>query len=53
MVMGSIPEEVDLAVVGAGVGGYVTAIRAAQLGMNDPFSFFAPHSFRRVLKVRN
>ncbi|MEM3781656.1 MAG: dihydrolipoyl dehydrogenase [Candidatus Micrarchaeaceae archaeon] len=34
MVMGSIPEEVDLAVIGAGVGGYVAAIRAAELGMN-------------------
>jgi len=34
MVMGSIPEEVDLAVVGGGVGGYVAAIRAAELGMN-------------------
>ncbi|MEM3180792.1 MAG: dihydrolipoyl dehydrogenase [Candidatus Micrarchaeaceae archaeon] len=34
MVMGSIPEDVDLAVIGAGVGGYVAAIRAAELGMN-------------------
>ncbi len=34
MVMGSLPEEVDLAVVGGGVGGYVAAIRAAQLGLN-------------------
>ncbi len=34
MVMGSIPEEVDLAVVGGGVGGYVSAIRASQLGMD-------------------
>ncbi len=32
MVMGSIPEEVDVAVIGGGVGGYVAAIRAAQLG---------------------
>src|SRR5271157_1605152 len=32
--MGSLPEEVDLAVVGGGVGGYYEAIRAAQLGMN-------------------
>jgi dihydrolipoamide dehydrogenase len=32
--MGSLPEEVDLAVIGAGVGGYVAAIRAAQLGLN-------------------
>ena len=34
MVMGSLPEDVDLAVVGGGVGGYVSAIRASQLGMN-------------------
>ena len=34
MVMGSLPEEVDVAVIGAGVGGYVAAIRAAQLGMS-------------------
>ena len=34
MVMGSLPEEVDLAVIGGGVGGYYAAIRAAQLGMN-------------------
>ncbi|MDE1825938.1 MAG: dihydrolipoyl dehydrogenase [Candidatus Micrarchaeota archaeon] len=34
MVMGSLPEDVDLAVVGGGVGGYVAAIRAAQLGLN-------------------
>ncbi len=34
MVMGSLPEEADLAVVGGGVGGYVAAIRAAQLGMS-------------------
>jgi dihydrolipoamide dehydrogenase len=32
--MGSIPEQVDLAVIGGGVGGYVAAIRAAQLGMS-------------------
>ncbi|MDE1810474.1 MAG: NAD(P)/FAD-dependent oxidoreductase, partial [Candidatus Micrarchaeota archaeon] len=32
MVMGSLPQQVDVAVVGAGVGGYVAAIRAAQLG---------------------
>ncbi len=32
MVMGSIPEQVDVAVIGGGVGGYVAAIRAAQLG---------------------
>jgi dihydrolipoamide dehydrogenase len=32
--MGSLPEEVDLAIVGGGVGGYYAAIRAAQLGMN-------------------
>ena len=30
MVMGSIPENVDLAVIGGGVGGYVSAIRAAR-----------------------
>ena len=34
MVMGSLPEEFDLAVIGAGVGGYVAAIRAAELGLN-------------------
>ncbi|MGI0100288.1 MAG: dihydrolipoyl dehydrogenase [Candidatus Micrarchaeaceae archaeon] len=34
MVMGSLPEEVDLAVIGGGVGGYVAAIRAAELGMS-------------------
>ncbi len=33
MVMGEIPEEVDLAVVGGGVGGYIAAIRGAELGM--------------------
>ncbi len=32
MVMGSIPEEADIAVIGGGVGGYVAAIRAAELG---------------------
>ncbi|MDE1857027.1 MAG: dihydrolipoyl dehydrogenase [Candidatus Micrarchaeota archaeon] len=32
MVMGSLPEQVDIAVIGGGVGGYVAAIRAAQLG---------------------
>ncbi len=32
MVMGSVPEEVDIAVVGGGVGGYIAAIRAAELG---------------------
>ncbi len=32
MVMGSIPEKVDIAVIGGGVGGYVAAIRAAELG---------------------
>src|SRR5271157_5041350 len=31
--MGSLPEGVDLAVIGGGVGGYYAAIRAAQLGM--------------------
>lgn len=34
MVMGSLPENVDLVVVGGGVGGYVAAIRASQLGLN-------------------
>ncbi len=32
MVMGSVPEDVDVAVIGAGVGGYIAAIRAAELG---------------------
>lgn len=32
MVVGDFPEEVDTLVVGAGPGGYVAAIRAAQLG---------------------
>ena len=32
--MGSIPEQVDLAIVGGGVGGYVAAIRAAELGLS-------------------
>ncbi|MCL4383115.1 MAG: dihydrolipoyl dehydrogenase [Candidatus Marsarchaeota archaeon] len=34
MVMGSIPENVDVAVVGGGLGGYISAIRASQLGLN-------------------
>ena len=34
MVMGSLPEEVDLAIVGGGVGGYVAARRAAERGMS-------------------
>src|SRR5271168_415752 len=34
MVMGSLPENIDVAVIGGGVGGYVSAIRAAQLGKN-------------------
>jgi dihydrolipoamide dehydrogenase len=34
MVMGSLPEQVDLAVVGAGVGGYIAAIRGAELGLS-------------------
>ena len=29
-----MPNEFDLVVIGAGPGGYVAAIRAAQLGMN-------------------
>lgn len=32
--MGSIPEKVNLAIVGGGVGGYVAAIRAAELGLS-------------------
>lgn len=32
MVMGSIPEDVDIAIIGGGVGGYIAAIRCAQLG---------------------
>ncbi|MCL5106487.1 MAG: dihydrolipoyl dehydrogenase [Candidatus Marsarchaeota archaeon] len=32
MVMGSVPEDVDVVVIGAGVGGYIAAIRAAELG---------------------
>ena len=32
MVMGSLPEQVDIAVIGGGVGGYVAAIRASELG---------------------
>ncbi len=32
MVMGSVPEKVDIAIVGGGVGGYIAAIRAAELG---------------------
>ncbi len=32
MVVGDVPTEVDVAVVGGGPGGYVAAIRAAQLG---------------------
>ncbi|MDE1768327.1 MAG: dihydrolipoyl dehydrogenase [Candidatus Micrarchaeota archaeon] len=34
MVMGSLPENVDVAVLGGGVGGYVAAIRASELGKN-------------------
>ena len=34
MVMESLPEQVDLAIIGGGVGGYVAAIRAAELGMS-------------------
>ncbi len=34
MVMGSLPEEYDIVVIGGGVGGYFAAIRAAQLGKN-------------------
>lgn len=34
MVMGSLPEQVDLAIIGGGVGGYVAAIRAAELGLS-------------------
>jgi dihydrolipoamide dehydrogenase len=34
MVMGSLSQETQLAIVGAGPGGYVAAIRAADLGLN-------------------
>ncbi len=34
MVMGSLPERTDLVVIGAGVGGYIAAIRGAELGMS-------------------
>jgi dihydrolipoamide dehydrogenase len=34
MVMGSLPEEVDVAIIGGGVGGYIAAIRAAELGLS-------------------
>lgn len=34
MVMGSLPEQVDVAIVGGGVGGYVAAIRASELGLS-------------------
>jgi dihydrolipoamide dehydrogenase len=34
MVMGSLKQEVDLAVIGGGPGGYVAAIRAADLGLD-------------------
>ncbi len=34
MVMGSLPQQEDLVVIGGGVGGYFAAIRAAQLGMS-------------------
>lgn len=34
MVMGSLPEQVDVAIVGGGVGGYIAAIRAAELGLS-------------------
>ena len=33
-VVGSLPENADLVVIGGGVGGYVAAIRASQLGMS-------------------
>ncbi|MGD0510401.1 MAG: dihydrolipoyl dehydrogenase [Candidatus Micrarchaeaceae archaeon] len=32
--MGSLPEQVDVAVIGGGVGGYVAAIRASELGLS-------------------
>lgn len=32
--MGSLPQQVDVAVVGGGVAGYVAAIRASQLGLS-------------------
>ncbi len=34
MVMGSLPEQVDLAIIGGGVGGYIAAIRASELGLS-------------------
>jgi dihydrolipoamide dehydrogenase len=34
MVMGSLPENIDIAVIGGGVGGYVSAIRASQFDKN-------------------
>lgn len=36
MVVGDFPEERDTIVIGAGPGGYVAAIRAAQLGQKLP-----------------
>lgn len=35
MVVGDFPIELDTVVVGAGPGGYVAAIRAAQLGQRQ------------------
>jgi dihydrolipoamide dehydrogenase len=34
MVMGSLPEQVDVAIIGGGVGGYIAAIRASELGLS-------------------
>ncbi len=34
MVVGSLPEQTDLAIIGGGVGGYTAAIRAAELGLS-------------------
>ncbi len=34
MVVGSLPEQTDLVVIGGGVGGYIAAIRAAELGLS-------------------
>ena len=34
MVMGELPENIDLAVIGGGVGGYFAAIRGAELGLS-------------------
>lgn len=35
-------EEVDLVVIGSGPGGYVAAIKAAQLGLKVQITFYMP-----------